>query len=344
MRLDGCDAYCFALHEEDGRAELTWRRLRIASGVDGRGTVLERPMTLAALEKPKEEGMEGEMLHDSQQCSSNVLACYEAGPISVRLAEFNWNDQEPFLDRDHGNSIRLRLYPDNVALRGQIDGSNWSGFGALTLLPDGSEIKAVGPKGRATVLTCCLQDEWIQDVVHEKLSLRAIDPATCLNIGSTGAKSSLTRIARELANPGLASDSLIEGCLQTAIVELVRDVCCESDKTNPNGRLSQRDLTRIREMIEELEPLRPSLSVLAAKIGVSTSHFRHLFRSAAGCSFQEYMIRLRIEKAQRLLADRSCSMKLAAHRLGFSSPSAFSFAFKRSTGMRPTTYKQMIRS
>lgn len=291
-----------------------------------------------------EEGRKAGLRHDPQQCPSSVLARCEAGSISVRLAEFNWNEQELFLDRDHGNSIRLRLHPHNLALQGQIDGSNWKGIGTLTLLPDGSEIKAVGPRGRAKVLLCCLSDAWVQDVVHDKISLRAIDPTACLDIGSAGAKSSLMRIARELTNPGLASDSLIEGCLQTAIVELARDVGYENVRINTgNRRLSQGELTRIHEMIEELEPLKPSLSLMAAEIGVSTSHFRHLFRSAAGRSFQDYVHQLRIEKAHRLLADRTCSMKVAAHRLGFSSPSAFSVAFKRSTGMLPTTYRQILR-
>lgn len=86
----------------------------------------------------------------------------------------------------------------------------------------------------------------------------------------------------------------------------------------------------------------PSLDVVAARLGFSNSTLRrHLVRE--GASFQALLDTCRYEHAVRLL-EKPLILEEIAARLGFNSPSSFSFAFKTWTGESPSGFRQKLRA
>jgi AraC-like DNA-binding protein len=81
------------------------------------------------------------------------------------------------------------------------------------------------------------------------------------------------------------------------------------------------------------------MSVIARKLGVSQ---RTLSRRLAseGLTFPGVLDALRCDLAKRHLADRDLSISKVAWLIGYSDVSAFSNAFKRRTGMSPSTIRQ----
>ncbi|MGF1582757.1 MAG: helix-turn-helix domain-containing protein [Gemmataceae bacterium] len=79
---------------------------------------------------------------------------------------------------------------------------------------------------------------------------------------------------------------------------------------------------------------------LAAAAGVSEFHFSRLFKKTTGLSPMNYRMRLRIERAQRLLEDRkNLSLSQVAYACGFADQSHFGRHFKRITGRTPLQYR-----
>jgi len=62
------------------------------------------------------------------------------------------------------------------------------------------------------------------------------------------------------------------------------------------------------------------LDAVAAKAGMSSSHFSRIFRKAMGLSYQEYLNSRRITKAKDFLRTNSRSVTEIAASLGFSDP------------------------
>jgi len=81
---------------------------------------------------------------------------------------------------------------------------------------------------------------------------------------------------------------------------------------------------------------------LAGVAGLSLSHFTRLFRAWTGYAPMEYLRRLRIEHARRLLGDVDLSVKQIAHRTGFDDAYHFSKVFRRLQGMQPTAYRESL--
>ncbi|WP_052173410.1 helix-turn-helix domain-containing protein [Embleya scabrispora] len=87
------------------------------------------------------------------------------------------------------------------------------------------------------------------------------------------------------------------------------------------------------------EPL--TLAEIAAEAHLSVYHFIRVFRAATGETPHRFLTRLRIERAQRLLADSTLTIGQIADRCGFASPGALSSAFLSQVGVRPSVYRKI---
>ncbi|GLX70321.1 helix-turn-helix domain-containing protein [Paenibacillus glycanilyticus] len=84
---------------------------------------------------------------------------------------------------------------------------------------------------------------------------------------------------------------------------------------------------------------------LAFLYGVSPEHFSRLFKRDTGCSFTDYVCRIRIRKAQELLQLHPHKMmNEIASLTGFHSEHYFSRKFKQMIGTAPSVYRSLPKS
>lgn len=76
--------------------------------------------------------------------------------------------------------------------------------------------------------------------------------------------------------------------------------------------------------------------------GLSTSRLQALFREVTGYPPLDYLRRLRVEEARRLLADSRLSVKEIAARTGFADTSQFSRVFRRVDGLSPAHFRDAL--
>ncbi|MBL8039711.1 MAG: helix-turn-helix transcriptional regulator [Chthonomonas sp.] len=82
---------------------------------------------------------------------------------------------------------------------------------------------------------------------------------------------------------------------------------------------------------------------MADAVGLSTSHFRHLFRQATSLPFQKYLMGLRLEKARQFIIETEMPLVEISALVGFASAPHFSRAFAERFGCSPSRYKDQIR-
>ena len=81
-----------------------------------------------------------------------------------------------------------------------------------------------------------------------------------------------------------------------------------------------------------------SVAELASMSGVSEAYFRRLFIAKHGISPKEYITRLRINYAKRLLKSGDFSVSEVALLCGYSEPCHFSREFSKKTGISPKKF------
>ena len=169
------------------------------------------------------------------------------------------------------------------------------------------------------------------------------DPKASCNIHNSELETELWRLARELAAPGFASRALIEGVCLTIMADLARVIKSrECETPHRQGTLSDRQVKLIKEYIEDFEEASPTISELAALIGVSGRYLSKAFKETTGQTVHGHVAAVRMRKAAALLSGTNLPIKEVAARLGFSAFPSFSYAFRTATGHRPTEFRRLF--
>jgi AraC-like DNA-binding protein len=85
--------------------------------------------------------------------------------------------------------------------------------------------------------------------------------------------------------------------------------------------------------VEHAKPL--SVEELAKRAGMSVPAFHHHFKLVTASSPLQYLKRIRLDRAKRLMAHDGYNASTAARAVGYESPSQFSREFKRLFGVTP---------
>ena len=85
------------------------------------------------------------------------------------------------------------------------------------------------------------------------------------------------------------------------------------------------------------------LETAASQAGLSPFHFLRLFGNAVGVTPHQYLVRARLRRAARLLADADRSITDIALDVGFADLSNFVRTFHRAAGVSPRSFRQAAR-
>lgn len=107
-----------------------------------------------------------------------------------------------------------------------------------------------------------------------------------------------------------------------------------------SGRLTYQQVRWVIDFIQAHLDQDLSLEMLAQQTGFSPYHFARLFRQTIGESPHQFVLRQRIERAQRLLTDTDMSLAHVALESGFANQSHLAQTFKRHLGLTPRAYRR----
>lgn len=134
------------------------------------------------------------------------------------------------------------------------------------------------------------------------------------------------------------------GLLMLVFAELIADnrsACLSEGKIPPGNRYSGSVyVEKAVDYISANFNKRIKINELAEEIGVNRSYLTSCFQKILGCSPQEYLMNLRIEKAKSLFKKGDIQINEVSALVGYADPLAFSKAFKSKTGRSPKEYKE----
>jgi AraC family transcriptional regulator len=147
-------------------------------------------------------------------------------------------------------------------------------------------------------------------------------------------------LRRELLSRQLPSALFVQGIAQGLAIHLIRTYGDAGPRLPAfRGGLPAFKMHRIATLLEENLAQEFNLSRLAKEAGLSESHFCRAFKKSTGFSPSQYFIRLRMEKARRLLRETSRTVIEIGMEVGYSSPSHFAQIFRREVGVTPREYR-----
>jgi AraC family transcriptional regulator, arabinose operon regulatory protein len=115
---------------------------------------------------------------------------------------------------------------------------------------------------------------------------------------------------------------------------------CDAALRRDAPSVEDKRVRAARDLIERRVGAHWNLADLAAEVGLSPTHFAHLFRDQIGVSPLRYLEEQRMARATLLLQDNELSIAAIAEDLGYANPFHFSTRFRRWSGMPPSQWRQ----
>ena len=147
------------------------------------------------------------------------------------------------------------------------------------------------------------------------------------------------RILRRFSLPNPVLDALLFADVTALFVDLCRSPRCNLGPTNTSSVEWPPGIARVIEQLRLYYYRHWSVDELADLAGCSTVHFFRSFRKATGISPMQYLLRQRMNHAQRRLAESKDSVKQIAEQVGYLDQFHFSREFKRCTGLAPKPFR-----
>jgi len=123
---------------------------------------------------------------------------------------------------------------------------------------------------------------------------------------------------------------------------LSRDPALPVEWVSTRG-LSWPRLLRVIGFIQDNMTQQLTLLDLSTVVHISPYHFARLFKQSTGVPPHRFVLGQRIARASVLLRDARLSIGEVARRVGFRTPSHFTTAFRRMTGLAPSEYRSRWR-
>jgi AraC-like DNA-binding protein len=162
---------------------------------------------------------------------------------------------------------------------------------------------------------------------------RLIEPLVAADVlDSRSAAEWLTTVAEKAERAQTAIE--LTGAYRQVVGEI--EVALVDPTKARRDRGLNRALTYLRDHLEE--PL--ALPKVARVAGFAPEYFSRTFKRELGLSFARYRLKLRIEKAQQMLAETKLSVEQIQRLAGFRSRAYFHTAFKRQVRTTPAEYRE----
>jgi AraC-like DNA-binding protein len=146
-----------------------------------------------------------------------------------------------------------------------------------------------------------------------------------------------SRIAREHTVGDAASDLYIRALTLQIVAALRRAGVAEAPRSTES--------TDLRPALEYIHAhfARPlSLEEVSKVVHRTPAHFCRSFKKAVGATFLQYLNRLRIHRAEELLADSTLSVGEIAAAVGFCSAAYFAETFRKIHSRSPREYRRLF--
>ena len=143
-------------------------------------------------------------------------------------------------------------------------------------------------------------------------------------------------VMRELIYIG--SDTIVTemwDCLRKFVEKLV-EVYQEN-----NGKRKHWMIDQVLQYVEENYNTALSTRDIAGRFFMNTSYFSKLFHEKMGCTFSNYLINVRVEKAKMMLTQTNMKLYDIAEAVGYTNVQYFSTIFKEKEGLTPSAFRQM---
>ncbi len=127
--------------------------------------------------------------------------------------------------------------------------------------------------------------------------------------------------------------------IRSYLIGLVEKIIHAISETETSGR--NNTINKIKDIVEKEYSHPLSMKYIAEKMDLNHIYMGQIFKKETGVSLNDYINKVRVNKAKKLLVESNDMVYEIADKVGYSDPQYFSTVFKRITGVSPKEYRDI---
>jgi AraC family transcriptional regulator len=191
------------------------------------------------------------------------------------------------------------------------------------------------------LIVCALKPDFVAEIAEEQEAIGTAELPEGIGLRDEGT-AGLIRLLDEEARTGGRLGRLYADHLIHALTQRVLSLGTAKEARAPSAPLPRPRLKRVLDRMQADLSTDLDLHSLAKETGYSKSHFLRMFREATGITPYQYLLRLRLQQAQRMIREQSSTLVDIAFACGFSSHTHMSRMFRQAIGITPSEYRRGI--
>ena len=135
---------------------------------------------------------------------------------------------------------------------------------------------------------------------------------------------------------------MIKSKLLTLVTHLIRACGLSEQPDLERVTARRRNIARLEKILAFIRKnlaAELGLGTIAGRFAMNPSYFSDYFRRNLGITFSEHLAQVRVQEAQRLLAEDRLNVTEIAYACGFNTATSFYRVFRRVTGTSPGDYR-----
>jgi AraC family transcriptional regulator len=240
---------------------------------------------------------------------------------------------------EHMIGIHLDPYPNHLKLSmdESLNCANWQ-RGDIIIVPAHVD-HALTWGQNSEFMMLCIEPTAFTQSLNELIDSNAVDLIPHFSKPDALVYQLGLALKAELETGTSGSRLYAESLSNTLLMHLLRHYSSYKNTSDYSGKLTKVQLQQVVNYIDEHLSQDISLAALAAVVQMGSRHFSRLFKQSTGFSPYQYLIKCRVERAKRLLQQRSLSIAETAQAVGFANQSHLSRHFKRWFGVSPKSVR-----
>lgn len=295
-------------------------------------------------------------IHRDNLQEVGVEALYQVQPgILLRVLDLTIRENRPVVTAMPEKKLvfGFKLAGNNVVEKGEGERRHLREGSLLVAYSDTPQVLKdsgeVGVKYLTVMLVCdpdiLLQTPFGLDADQLPELLQAVLHGTDAVIANFTMNADLIQTLQLLLS-GDTTDALSRPFLQAKAVEVLclalRNMLQQEGQQERKqiSEWERHKMSEAHDLLRERWQDPPAQEELVRLLGVGKSRLKELFKLLYGYSITDYVLRIRLQKAQQMLAEGDMNVGQVAWAVGYQHPCNFVTAFKRQFGMTPKVFQK----
>jgi len=213
--------------------------------------------------------------------------------------------------------------------------------GRIIFFPPETKVVCTDNAPTGKYIAMCIKKDFLENIAKEAFSKKNLSFPSNNNPYSAKLVNFIWSLEEEISCNKGGSALMIDSISTQIVIQLLREIGFNNDEEESEIAVHNNYVNIAVEYMRAFYNANIKIEDICKQIYLSPYYFIRMFKKQMGISPHEFLLSIRVNKAEEILKKMDCSIEEVARLCGFANAAHFSAYFKKIKGISPSEYKKI---